>query len=260
MNGGRLMAVNDNKRFYWLKLKKDFFQQHQIKVLKSLPNGRLYALIYLELLAESCSHDGELRYSKMLPYDVITLSAVIDEDKDNVEKAIETFINLELVEMLDDGTIFMREIQRLIGSETGQTIRKRDAKLAQGKSVVKITQENRDKRLEIRDKNKFIPPTLEEVRSYCEERKNNVDAQKFIDYYSSNDWKDSRGKNVINWKQKLIANWEKDRSEDIVYDTSKGKQLSREETDRLLALRYDDSKNKKMTEEEESELLALMGK
>lgn len=150
------MAKNDNKRYYWLKLKKDFFQQHQVRVLKSLPNGRLYALIYLELLAESCSHNGELRYSQMLPYDIITLSAVIDEDKDNVEKAIETLISLELIEMLDDGTIFMREIEKLIGSETGQTKRKREAKEIGGKTYPKNTLENRYKRIDIRDKSKDI--------------------------------------------------------------------------------------------------------
>lgn len=151
------MADNDKKRFYWLKLKKDFFQQHQIKVLKSLPNGRLYALIYLELLAESTSHDGELRYSQMLPYDIITLSAVIDEDKDNVEKAIETLINLELVEILDDGTIFMREIERLIGSETGKAERMRDyrerKKIDNATSLPQCSLEYRDKSKEIRDKN-----------------------------------------------------------------------------------------------------------
>lgn len=146
------MASNDNKRYYWLKLKKDFFQQHQIKVLKSLPNGRLYALIYLELLAESTTHNGELRYSQMLPYDTVTLSAVIDEDKDNVEKAIETLANLELVEILDDGTIYMLEINRLIGSETGQTIRKRESRLlGEGKVGVKNTLENRYKRLDNRE-------------------------------------------------------------------------------------------------------------
>lgn len=152
------MAENDKKRFYWLKLKKDFFQQHQIKVLKSLPNGRLYALIYLELLAESTSHNGELRYSKIMPYDIITLSAVIDEDKDNVEKAIETLINLELVEILDDNTIYMREIERLIGSETGSAERQRIYR-AKTKEIENVTmsqkchQENRDKSIDIRDKN-----------------------------------------------------------------------------------------------------------
>lgn len=122
------MADSDGKRYYWLRLKKDFFHQHQIKVLKSLPNGRLYALIYLELMAESTSHEGQLRYSKLLPYDIVTLSAVIDEDKDNVEKAIETLCNLELVEILDDGTIFLCDLQKLIGSETGSAERKRSLK------------------------------------------------------------------------------------------------------------------------------------
>lgn len=155
------MSANDNKRYYWLKLKKDFFQQHQIKVLKSLPNGRLYALIYLELLAESCSHSGELRYSNLMPYDIVTLSAVIDEDKDNVEKAIETFIRLELVEIVDDGTIYMREIEKLIGSETGQTIRKRE-KRVEGKIGVKNTLEYRDKNIEIR---REIYKDIETLRS-----------------------------------------------------------------------------------------------
>lgn len=141
------MSDNDKKRYYWLKLKKDFFQQHQIKVLKALPNGRLYALIYLELLAESTTHDGELRYSKMLPYDTVTLASVIDEDKDNVEKAIETLVNLEMVEVLDDGTIYMREIQKLIGSETGKAERMRDyreqKKVENATSLPQCSLENR---------------------------------------------------------------------------------------------------------------------
>ena len=205
------MSANDGKRYYWLKLKKDFFQQHQIKVLKALPNGRLYALIYVELLAESTSHEGELRFSRMLPYDTVTLSAVIDEDKDNLEKAIEALERLELVEILDDGTIYMREIERLIGSETGQTQRKRQARIEGGKSRVKLTPEIRDKSKEIRVKNTFIPPTLEEVTEYCSERKNNVDPKKFYEYYSVANWKDAKGNPVKNWKQKMIANWEKDK-------------------------------------------------
>lgn len=94
----------------------------------------------------------------MLPYDIITLSAVIDEDKDNVEKAIETLINLELVEVLDDGTIYMREIQRLIGSETGSAQRQRihREKVKNNQLVTmsqKCHQEYRDKSIENRDKN-----------------------------------------------------------------------------------------------------------
>lgn len=219
------------KKYYWLKLKKDFFQQHQIKVLKALPNGRLYALIYLELLAESTSHNGELRYSEMMPYDVVTLASVIDEDKDNVEKAIETLERLELVEILDDNTIYMREISRLIGSET---------KSAEQKRIYR----EKKKLPMIESKNSFKPPTIQEVKSYCEERKNNVDYQKFYEYYSIANWKDSKGNPVKNWKQKMIANWEKP--------------ISKPQEDKLPS--YDSSRNTEMSQEDENELLRLMGK
>lgn len=56
-------------------------------------------------------------------------------------------------------------------------------------------------------KRSFTPPTLEEVEKYCKERKNNVDAKKFFDYFSAADWVDSKGNPVKNWKQKVIT-WE----------------------------------------------------
>ena len=238
------MSANDGKRYYWLKLKDDFFQQHKIKVLKSLPNGRLYALIYVELLAESTSHEGELRYSKMLPYDTVTLAAVIDEDKDNLEKAIETFQRLELAEVLDDGTIYMMEIQKMIGSETGGAERKREYReRSKGTLSLKCPQENRDKSKEKRVKNIFTPPTLEEVTSYCKERQNSVDPRKFFEYYSVAGWKDSKGNQVKNWKQKMIANWEKDKPK----------------TEEPVPV-YDSKNNVVMDADEENELLKLMGR
>jgi hypothetical protein len=54
---------------------------------------------------------------------------------------------------------------------------------------------------------RFVPPTLEEVRAYCLERKNNVDPKKFFDYFTASDWYDSKGKKVKSWKQKVIT-WE----------------------------------------------------
>lgn len=62
-------------------------------------------------------------------------------------------------------------------------------------------------------KNIYIKPTLEEVQEYCKERKNNVDPNKFYDYYEVNDWIDNKGNKVKNWKQKLIT-WEKHNTED----------------------------------------------
>lgn len=203
------MAENDSKRYYWLKLKKDFFQQHQMKVLKSLPNGRLYALIYLELLAESTSHEGRLRYSDTLPYDVVTLASVIDEDKDNLENAIKVLRQLELLDVLSDETIYLQEVNKLIGSETFGAERKREyrenSQISKGDIVPQVSpicpQENRVKSKEIRVKSKeinkkingcsatFEPPTLDEVKQYCiEHAYTEVSPEKFIDYYTKNGW------------------------------------------------------------------------
>ena len=54
---------------------------------------------------------------------------------------------------------------------------------------------------------RFVPPTLEEIRAYCLQRKNNVNPQKFYDYFTASDWYDSKGKKVVSWKQKIIT-WE----------------------------------------------------
>lgn len=60
----------------------------------------------------------------------------------------------------------------------------------------------------VKKEKKFIPPTLEEVEEYVKSSNRNVDAKMFFDYYSVNDWKDSKGNKVKNWKQKLIT-WDK---------------------------------------------------
>lgn len=57
-------------------------------------------------------------------------------------------------------------------------------------------------------KTTFKKPSLEEIKNYCLERSNNVDAQRFFDYYSANDWQDNKGNYIKNWKQKMIAVWE----------------------------------------------------
>lgn len=68
---------------------------------------------------------------------------------------------------------------------------------------------------------RFAPPTLEEVKAYCSERNNSVDAQRFIDYYTSNGWK--VGKNSMkDWKA-AVRNWERDskpqsKTKDSSYD------------------------------------------
>lgn len=55
---------------------------------------------------------------------------------------------------------------------------------------------------------RFIPPTIGEIKDYCTERRNDVDAAHFHDFYSANGWKQGRGKPIVNWKA-AVRTWER---------------------------------------------------
>ena len=135
------MSKNDKTRFYWLKLDKDFFKRHDIRIIEGMPNGKDYILFYLKLLCESISHDGYLRFSLTIPYNEDMLATVTNTNIDVVRSAISIFKELGMMQILDDGTLYLEQVNKMIGSETGQTIRKREAKLLEGKVGVKNTQE-----------------------------------------------------------------------------------------------------------------------
>ena len=115
-----------DKKYYWLKLKKDFFKRHDIRIVESMPNGKDYILFYLKMLLESIDHEGKLRFSETIPYNEEMLSIVTNTNVDIVHRAMEIFIELEMVEVKDDKTIFMQEVERLIGSETAGATRVRE--------------------------------------------------------------------------------------------------------------------------------------
>lgn len=103
-------------RFYWLKLKRDFFKRHDIRVIEGMPNGKDYVLFYLKLLCESVDHDGNLRFSDSIPYNAEMLATITDTNIDVVRSAVKIFTELDMMEVLDDGTIFMNEVTRMLGS------------------------------------------------------------------------------------------------------------------------------------------------
>ena len=106
------------KKYYWLKLKRDFFKRHDIRIIEGMPNGKDYILFYLKMLLESIDHEGELRFSETIPYNEQMLSVITDTNIDIVKSAMQIFIELNMVEILDDSTIYMAEVKKLTGSET----------------------------------------------------------------------------------------------------------------------------------------------
>ncbi len=108
----------EGKKFYWLKLKRDFFKRHDIRIIEEMPNGKDYVLFYLKLLLESIDHEGSLRFSDTIPYNEQMLSVVTNTNIDIVRSAMKLFTELKLMEVLDDATIYMAEVNNMIGSES----------------------------------------------------------------------------------------------------------------------------------------------
>ena len=116
----------ESKKFYWLKLKRDFFKRHDIRIVESMPNGKDYILFYLKLLLESIDHEGTLRFSDTIPYNEQMLSVVTNTNIDVVKNAMKIFIELNMMQVFDDQTIYMTEVDKLIGSETEWAKKKRE--------------------------------------------------------------------------------------------------------------------------------------
>ena len=108
----------ESKKYYWLKLKRDFFKRHDIRIIEEMPNGKDYILFYLKLLLESIDHEGTLRFSDTIPYNEQMLSVVTNTNIDVVRSAMKIFAELHMIDIFDDQTIYMTEVDKLIGSET----------------------------------------------------------------------------------------------------------------------------------------------
>jgi len=114
-----------DKKYFWLKLDRNFFKRHDIRIIESQENGKDYILFYLKLLVESIDHYGLLRFSESIPYDEKMLSIITDTNIDIVRSAIKVFRELKLMKILDDRSIFMCEVEKMIGSQSASTERVR---------------------------------------------------------------------------------------------------------------------------------------
>lgn len=114
------------ERYYWLKLKRDFFKRHDIQIIESMPNGKDYILFYMKLMCESVDHEGKLRFSDEIPYSVDMLATITNTNVSIVRDAVKVFTQLHMMELMDDGTFFMNEVNKMIGSETKWAEKKRN--------------------------------------------------------------------------------------------------------------------------------------
>lgn len=113
-----------DKGYYYLKLKENFFDGDEMKILESMENGYLYSNILLKLYLKAIKNEGKLVFNEYIPYDVKMLATIVGHNVDVVEKAIKIFQTMHLIEILDNGTIYMMNMQQMIGSISSEGVRK----------------------------------------------------------------------------------------------------------------------------------------
>lgn len=126
MKEGKYMS--ENKRYHWLKLKQDFFEDDTIFWLEEQENGKNYVIFYFKLCLKSLQDNGQLiRYvgERLIPYDIRALARLTNTSSDTVAVAMKIFLEIGLVETLETGEIYMTQINEMIGSETDSARRVR---------------------------------------------------------------------------------------------------------------------------------------
>lgn len=114
------------KKYYWLKLPRNFFGKHYIKILRAKENGELLVLFYMWMLTEAIDHEGRLRYSEDIPYDEEMLAEASGFALHIVTQSLQQFTKLQLVITESDGTLFMPKSIEMIGSESASAQRVRE--------------------------------------------------------------------------------------------------------------------------------------
>ena len=115
----------DNQKYYYMRLKQDFFETEEMIILESMQDGYLYSNILLKLYLRSLKRDGKLMFNATIPYSAEVLATVTRHSVGTIEKAMDVFQKLGLVEVMDDGAIYMLLIQNFIGKSSTEAERKR---------------------------------------------------------------------------------------------------------------------------------------
>lgn len=224
--------MSDNKKYYYLRLKDNFFDSDELKILESMKDGYLYSNILLKLYLRSLKNDGKLVVNDRIPYNAEMLASVTGHQIGTVKQALSIFKDLGLIDVLENGAIYMLDIQNFIGRGSSEADRKReyrqrietDRTNVQTKvreiseksppeieieleKEIKIEKEIDSSASTTTKRKRFEKPSISDIKQYCIERNNNVNAEHFFDYYESNGWK--VGKNSMkDWKA-AVRTWER---------------------------------------------------
>lgn len=192
----------ESKKFYWLKLKRDFFKRHDIRIIEEMPNGKDYVLFYLKLLLESIDHEGSLRFSDTIPYNEQMLAVVTNTNIDIVRSAMKLFTELQMMEVMDDATIYMAEVSNMIGSAVDNDAANRQRRCRERKKQEAlpdetpcvtgalqnvtpfVTKDNERKRIE-KEKDLDTDIEIDRENEYAFDQSKNIDFNSFSTSFST---------------------------------------------------------------------------
>ena len=120
----------DNRKYYYLKLKENFFDSDSIVLLEDMKDGILYSNILLKLYLKSLKNGGKLQLDENIPYTAQMIATLTRQQVGTVERALGIFQQLGLVEQLHGGLLYMTDIELMIGQSSTEAERKRAARLA----------------------------------------------------------------------------------------------------------------------------------
>lgn len=228
-----------SKRYYWLKLDEHFFKSNSIRILRRMPYGYRFIVMYIEMMLMAINTNGRLYISDGIAFDCETLSLVLDTEYELVEEAIDLYIKFGLMKKEGD-ILVIPDFDSVVGSETAEARKKRAYRQKAGdNSGTMSSYIDKDKEIE-KEKdteeeeegeenacgNSFLSaptlkndfegkpsyPTYEEIEAYANERSSNVNIDKFYDHYSAVGW--MMGKTPIkDWKA-AFRKWEQTEKED----------------------------------------------
>lgn len=134
------MTAQNDKTLYFFKLQAHFFDSDAIRILKSMPDGEKYVLFYLELICKGLRQGGYLRMSEKKAHTTKTLSAITGTSEEMVKNALEILADLELLEILEDGTIYIEKVEELTGSVADNPNAERQRRYQAKKRKLKSTE------------------------------------------------------------------------------------------------------------------------
>lgn len=110
----------ETKKYYWLKLKEDFFKDKEIKKLRRIAGGDTYTIIYLKLMLLGMRDECKLYFEGIEDTFAEELALELDEDTDNVKVTLLYLLKMGLLQEVNENELFLTRLPECIGKETSK--------------------------------------------------------------------------------------------------------------------------------------------